>query len=202
MWSNASPRRMSDMRSTMPLTQRLARLTLRLIGWKCLDLPQRPDRAVVIGYPHTSNWDFPIGLLAMAALRLNARWVGKDTLFRGPAGPLMRWFGGIPVNRRERTGFVERIAAELRHQERFILAIAPEGTRSLTPGWKSGFYRIARAVDVPVLVVKIDYARREVGLIASIALTGDETIDMARIAACYRDCNGRRPELASPIRLT
>jgi 1-acyl-sn-glycerol-3-phosphate acyltransferase len=186
----------------MPLTQRLARLALRLIGWTCPDLPQRPDRAVVIGYPHTSNWDFPIGLLGMAALGLNARWAGKDNLFRGPAAPLMRWLGGISVNRRERTGFVERIAAELRRQDRFILAIAPEGTRSLMPGWKSGFYRIARAADVPVLVAKIDYAHREVGLLATIALSGDEAADMALIAACYRDCKGRRPELASPIRLT
>jgi 1-acyl-sn-glycerol-3-phosphate acyltransferase len=186
----------------MPLTQRLARLALRLIGWTCLDLPQRPQRAVVIGYPHTSNWDFPIGLLGMMALNLNARWAGKDNLFRGPAAPLMRWLGGIPVNRREHTGLVERLAAELRQREQFMLVIAPEGTRSLRPGWKSGFYRIARAADVPVLAGVVDYSRRRVGLLASITLTGDETADMEAIAACYRDCKGCRPELASPIRLT
>jgi 1-acyl-sn-glycerol-3-phosphate acyltransferase len=185
----------------MPLMQRLARLALRLIGWTCLDLPRRPDRAVVIGYPHTSNWDFPIGLLGMAALGLNARWAGKDNLFRGPAAPLMRWLGGIPVNRRERTGLVERLAAELRQHEHFMLVIAPEGTRSLGPGWKSGFYRIARAAEVPVLVGVVDYARRRIGLLASVALTGDEAADMAAIAACYRGCKGHRPELASPIRL-
>jgi 1-acyl-sn-glycerol-3-phosphate acyltransferase len=185
----------------MSLSQRLARLVLRLFGWTCLDLPQRPDRAVVIGYPHTSNWDFPIGLLAMVALGLNARWVGKDSLFHGPLGPLMRRLGGIPVNRREHTGFVERSATELRCQRRFMLVIAPEGTRSLRPGWKSGFYRIARAADVPVLVGAIDYSRREIGLLASITLSGDEAADMARIAACYQGRQGRRPELASPIRL-
>src|SRR5512137_753430 len=120
----------------MPLLQRLARLALSAIGWTCLDLPQRPAKAVVIGYPHTSNWDFPVGLLAMAALGLNARWVGKDALFRGPAGPVMRWLGGIPVNRREPAGFVDAIAARIRQEERFMLVIAPEGTRSLRPGWK------------------------------------------------------------------
>jgi 1-acyl-sn-glycerol-3-phosphate acyltransferase len=192
---------MPDFRPDMSLSQRLARLALRLIGWTCVDLPQRPDRAVVIGYPHTSNWDFPIGLLTMIALGLNARWAGKDSLFRGPFGPLMRWLGGIPVNRRERTGFVDRFAAELRQQKRFMLVMAPEGTRSLMPGWKSGFYRIARAADVPVLVAVLDYAHRKAGLLASITLSGDEAADLAAIAACYRDCKGCRPEMASPIRL-
>jgi 1-acyl-sn-glycerol-3-phosphate acyltransferase len=185
----------------MPLPRRLARLVLRLLGWTCVDIPQRPVRAVVIGYPHTSNWDFPLGLLAMTALGLNARWVGKDTLFRGPLGPVMHWLGGIPVNRREHTGFVERLANELRHQNQFILTMAPEGTRKLTPGWKSGFYRIARAAEVPVLIGVIDYARCRIGLVASVVLTGDEAADMAHIAAYYRDCTGKRPELASPIRL-
>jgi 1-acyl-sn-glycerol-3-phosphate acyltransferase len=185
----------------MPATQCLARLALRLIGWTLLELPERPQRAVVIGYPHTSNWDFPIGLLGMAALGLNARWAGKDNLFRGPTAPLMRWLGGIAVNRREHTGLVDRLAAELRQHEHFMLVIAPEGTRGWRPGWKSGFYRIARAAQVPVLVGVIDYPRRRIGLLASIALTGDEDADMAAIAACYRDCKGRRPELASPIRL-
>jgi 1-acyl-sn-glycerol-3-phosphate acyltransferase len=174
---------------------------LRALGWTCLDLPARPRRAVLIGYPHTSNWDFPIGLLAMTALGLNARWVGKHTLFRGPLGPVMRWLGGVPVNRHERSGFVERIADEIRHHDAFILAIAPEGTRSLTPGWKSGFYRIARAAEVPILVGMIDYAHRRIGLVASITPTGDEASDMALIADCYRECRGRRPDLAAPIRL-
>jgi 1-acyl-sn-glycerol-3-phosphate acyltransferase len=185
----------------MPILQRLARLALSAIGWTCLDLPQRPAKAVVIGYPHTSNWDFPVGLLGMMALGLNARWVGKDALFRGPAGPVMRWLGGIPVNRREPAGFVDAIAARIRQEKRFMLVIAPEGTRSLRPGWKSGFYRIARAADVPVLVGIVDYSQRHIGLVACITLSGNMDDDMARIADCYRDCRGLRPERASPIRL-
>jgi len=185
----------------MPLLQRLARRVLGILGWTCLDLPQRPAKAVVIGYPHTSNWDFPIGLLGMTALGLDARWVGKEALFRGPAGPVMRWLGGIPVDRRAPAGFVDTIAARIRQEERFMLVIAPEGTRSLRPGWKSGFYRIARAAEVPVLVGIVDYSRRRIGLVASIRLSGDADADMARIADCYRDCRGLRPELASPIRL-
>ncbi|MBI4997301.1 MAG: 1-acyl-sn-glycerol-3-phosphate acyltransferase [Rhodocyclales bacterium] len=191
----------ANVRTHMPLAQRLAGFALRLLGWQCIDVPDRPQRAVLAVYPHTSNWDFPIGLLAATALGLGARWVGKDTLFRRPFGGLMRRLGGIPVNRGAPAGFVENIAAGIRRNERFILAIAPEGTRSLRPGWKSGFYRIARAAGVPVLVGTIDWSRHRIGLLASVDLSGDETADMAKIADSLAGCRGRRPELASPIRL-
>ncbi len=185
----------------MQFYQRIARGVLGLIGWRVLELADRPEKAVVVGYPHTSNWDFPIGLLAFAALNLDAHWAGKDTIFRGPAGPLMRALGGIPVNRREPTGLVERLAAGFAKAGNFHLVIAPEGTRALGAGWKSGFYRIARTAGVPVLLGVIDYSRREIGLLARIDLTGDEAADMARIAEFYRGRTGRRAALASPIRI-
>lgn len=185
----------------MSLLARAARLILRLKGWRLLELPQLPARAVVVAYPHTSNWDFPYALLGLASLSLNGRWVGKDTLFRGPMGPLMRGLGGIAVNRRESTGFVERIATTIRSSERFHLLIAPEGTRSLAAGWKSGFYRIAHAASVPLILAVVDYPRRELGLIDSFELSGDEAADMARVAACYAGRQGCRAELASPIQL-
>lgn len=185
----------------MPVAAGVSRSILRLFGWTVLDLPARPRRAVVVVYPHTSNWDFVIGVLARSALRLDVRWIGKDALFRGAMGPPMRWLGGIPVNRKQPAGFAERMAAEFARHDDFLLAITPEGTRSRTPGWKSGFYRIARAAGVPVVVATIDYAKKRIGLLATMELTGDEDADMARIAAHYRGCTGRRPELASPIRL-
>lgn len=179
----------------------LSRRLLSLLGWRLLDLPERPRRAVVIVYPHTSNWDFVVGVLARSALGLDARWIGKEALFRGPMGPLMRWLGGIPVNRKQPAGFADRMAAEFAKQDALLLAITPEGTRSQTPGWKSGFYRIARAAGVPVVIAAIDYAGRRVGLLATMELTGDEEADMARIAARYQGCRGKRPEFASPILL-
>jgi 1-acyl-sn-glycerol-3-phosphate acyltransferase len=185
----------------MTTGQRIARFILRRLGWTCVDVEPRPERAVLVVYPHTSNWDFPLGLLAKAALPLNARWAGKDTLFRGPLGPPMRRLGGIPVNRRERTGFVARLAAELRDGPPFLLAIAPEGTRSLTPGWKSGFYRIALEARVPLLLATIDYAHKRIGLIGSFTPSGDAERDIAALAERYADCRGLRPELVSPIRL-
>ena len=185
----------------MNLLRGPARLILKLMGWKLLDLPQRPAKAVVIAYPHTSNRDFPMTLLALAALPYGAQWVAKDTLFRGILGPVMRGLGGVAVNRRERTGFVERLAEEFRTRDEFHLIIATEGTRRLQAGWKSGFYRIALAAGVPVVMATVDYGKRELGLLASIVLSGDEAADMAQIAACYEDRRGYHHHNASPIRL-
>ena len=185
----------------MSLLRGPARLLLKLLGWKLLDLPQRPAKAVVIAYPHTTNWDFPITLLALAALPYSAKWVAKDTLFRGLMGPIMRGLGGVAVNRRERTGFVERVADEFRARDDFHLIIATEGTRRLQAGWKSGFYRIAVAAGVPVVMAVVDYGKREVGLLATIALSGNEAADMSAIATCYEGRRGFHHENASPIRL-
>lgn len=185
----------------MSILRGAARQVLKSLGWKLIDLPQRPAKAVVIAYPHTSNWDFPLTLLALAALPYGAQWVAKDTLFRGLMGPIMRGLGGVAVNRRERTGFVERVAEEFRQREGFHLIIATEGTRRLQPGWKSGFYRIALAAGVPVVMATVDYGKREVGLLGTITLTGDEAADMAQIALCYEGRRGYRHAQASPIRL-
>jgi 1-acyl-sn-glycerol-3-phosphate acyltransferase len=185
----------------MNLLRGPARMILKLMGWKLLDLPLRPAKAVVIAYPHTSNRDFPMTLLALAALPYGAQWVAKDTLFRGACGPVMRGLGGVAVNRRERTGFVERVADEFKTRENFHLIIATEGTRSLQAGWKSGFYRIALAAGVPVVMATVDYGKREVGLLASIMLSGDETADMVAITACYEGRRGYHHHNASPIRL-
>ncbi len=182
------------------LLARVASRLLALRGWRIV-LPERvPARCVIVFYPHTSNWDFPIGLLGKWALDLRIRWVGKDSLFRWwPAGAIFRRWGGIPVNRRERTGFTERLAQEFARRDAFHLAIAPEGTRGRTEGWKSGFYHIARAARVPIALAFIDYPRREVGFGGCVELTGDARVDMTRIADFYADKTGRRPERQGPV---
>lgn len=178
----------------------LSRTLLRLLGWTLRDAPERPARAVLIAYPHTSNWDGFYALLVKLALRLDTHWVGKDALFRPPFGGLLRRLGGVPVNRRQRTGFVEQMVAEFARRPDFMLVMAPEGTRSLTAGWKSGFYRIALAADVPVGLGFVDYRRREAGILGYLTLSGDPERDIAAIAALYRDRPGKRPERASPVR--
>ena len=182
------------------MLQAFSRFILTLCGWRFFDLPGRPRRAVLIEYPHTSNWDAFYALLVKLALGLDAHWAGKDNMFCPPFGGLLRKMGGVPVNRRERTGFVEQMVAEFAARQRFTLAIAPEGTRSLTAGWKSGFYRMALAAQVPVALGFMDYARREGGILAYLTLTGDRDADLAAIARHYADRPGKCPELASPIR--
>lgn len=175
---------------------------LRMAGWRVV-LPQPvPKRCVAIFYPHTSNWDTVIGLCAKFMIGLRVRFVGKDTLFRTPlVGPLLLHWGGIPVNRREPAGFIRRIQDEFERNDEFRLAIAPEGTRSLVPHWKSGFYRIACAVGVPVALAFIDYPRREIGIGGYIDLTGDVAADMTRIRLFYADKRGRHPGKQGPVRL-
>jgi len=182
------------------LGQRLARWLLSLLGWRvAIRLPPVP-RCVIIVYPHTSNWDFVIGYLAKVASGLRAHFVGKDTLFRWPFGGLLRRMGGIPVNRREPAGLTGQLAAEMARRARMWLAIAPEGTRSRTDHWKSGFYRLALAANVPVGLAYIDYRTRIVGLDDFLTLTGDEEVDLGRMRAFYADKVGRRPAQASDIR--
>lgn len=180
--------------------QRAARALLRSLGWRVdVAWPSVP-RCIIIVYPHTSNWDFVLGYLARLAAGLPVHWIGKDTLFRWPFAGLLRRMGGIPVNRRERTGFIAHLAEEFRRRPRMWVAMAPEGTRARTDHWKSGFYHLARAADVPVGLAFIDYRARVVGLATYLALTGDEEADLARIRAAYAEKAGRHPDQAGEIR--
>ncbi|MBV6475657.1 MAG: lysophospholipid acyltransferase family protein [Rhodocyclaceae bacterium] len=183
------------------LLSRLSRLLLGLFGWRVVFVPPPAPKAVVIVYPHTSNWDFPIGVLARAVIAIPIGFIGKDSLFRPPFGGLFRWLGGIPVNRRQSTGFVAQMVDLFARRDGLYLAIAPEGTRGKVDRWKSGFYRVALAAGVPLGLAFIDYSRREVGISHWLTLSGDEAADMARLRECYAGRRGRRPQLEGDIRL-
>ena len=155
---------------------------------------------LILAYPHTSNWDALYALLAGLGLGLRAQWAAKDSLFFWPLGGLLRGLGGIPVNRRQRTGFVEQMVSRFAENERCVLIMAPEGTRRRTDGWKSGFYRISLASNVPVALGFVDYARREAGILAYVRLSGNASNDMSLVAEYYAGRTGKRPDLASPIR--
>lgn len=155
---------------------------------------------VLIGAPHTSNWDFVLMLAIAWEAGLPLRWLGKHTLFRGAAGPLMRALGGIPVDRRDPTGLVDAVVARLRAGERFYLVVTPEGTRSGS-GWKSGFYRIARAADLPVTLGYVDRTTMTTGLGPTLRLTGDVPADMDRIRSFYADKSGLVPQRRTEPRL-
>jgi 1-acyl-sn-glycerol-3-phosphate acyltransferase len=168
--------------------------------WKVVLVRPVPDRCVIVFYPHTTNWDTPIGLCVRFMTGLSINFAGKDSLFRVPiVGPLLRRWGGVPVNRRERTGFIEEIEAQFREHGIFRFAIAPEGTRGRTEYWKSGFYHLAREAGVPLALGYIDYPKHEIGVGAYVELTGDLVADMAKLRAFYADKRGLYPERQSPI---
>lgn len=163
----------------------LGRLMLRVLGWRIG--PGLPDlaKAVIITAPHSSNWDFPVGIAVVFALRLDVRFVGKVELFRGPLGPLMRWLGGLPVNRKHPVGLVEQTVAMFREREALLLAVAPEGTRKPVERWKSGFHRIAVAAGVPIVPGYFDNTHKVVGFGAPFYPTGNAEADITALRAFY-----------------
>jgi 1-acyl-sn-glycerol-3-phosphate acyltransferase len=177
----------------------ICRTLLHAMGWRLVLTIPWIERAVIVFYPHTSNWDFVIGLLARFALGIPVTWAGKDNLFRGPFVPLWTAMGGIPVNRREHTGFVAQMTRAFAERPRMLLAIAPEGTRKRTTHWKSGAYRVALAAKVPIAMSFIDFARREVGVGGLMQPSGDPDRDFAALRAFYEKKTGRHPSQASPI---
>ncbi len=184
----------------------LARTVLRLAGWRLLfsGLPAR--QGVLIVYPHTSNWDFPVAMLAKWAVGLKVTFWGKDTLFKLPLfGRWLRWLGGVPVDRHSANGIVGQMASALtaaRGNGDFMwLALSPEGTRKYSASWRSGFYHVAQQAGVPLALVYLDYREREIGVQHFIRLTGEVAADMAAIALVLSGRSGRNPIQAAPIRL-
>lgn len=182
--------------------RRSALRVLQLFGWRVRFRPLPGPRGIVVVYPHTSNWDFPIGLFAKWALDLPFRWLAKDSLFRGPLGKIMRYLGGEPVDRSTTSGTIERQAQRMLAADWYWLAITPEATRSYRPNWRSGFYHLALAAKVPLLLVYIDYPSKVLGVVDHLYLTGDRDTDMAAIAAVYAGHQGLHPEDAAPIVLS
>lgn len=172
----------------------------RLLGWKFEGELPPDEKLVIIGAPHTSNWDFFIFLAAIQHLNVRPKFLGKHTLFRGPLGWIFRALGGIPVDRSSPGGIVGQVKAAFDEADDMILVIAPEGTRSAAPTWKSGFIEIALASEVQIVPAGIDFPTRTVTI--GTPLTADDKEDlMGRLRRFYADKRGRRPELASPVEI-
>ena len=179
----------------------LARVVLKIGGWRVEGDRPAASSYVLIAAPHTSNWDF-IWFIAMALFKdVPVRWLGKHTLFRGPLGYLMRALGGLPIERSSQQGYVAQIAGLFCTPEPVVLVFPAEGTRGRVPHWKSGFYHVARQAEVPVVLGFLDYARKCGGFGPEIMMTGNLDADMDRLRAFYRGIIGRHPEKQGPIRL-
>ena len=166
---------------------------LRLTGWKVVGtLPAHAVKSVLIAAPHTSNWDLPYTLMVAFALRLNVYWMGKTSLFNPPFRGVMMWLGGIPVDRSQSTNLVAASsAAIIRATGALQLIVPPEGTRSGTRFWKTGFYYIAQGAGVPIVMAYLDYEKKVGGLGPIFQTTGDIEADMASIKAFYAEVKGR-----------
>lgn len=163
------------------------------------EFPAEP-KALVIAAPHTSNWDGFWALTYKVASGGDVHFFAKHTLFWFPLGTLLRGLGGIPLDRSHATSAVAQAVQMYDSNEQFVFGLAPEGTRSLREGWKSGFYRIAIAAKVPVYAGILDFGNKRLGFVGRIELSGDAQADIKQFAAFYSDVTGYNPENASPVR--
>ena len=172
-------------------TKALGRGLLTLAGWRVAgEFPDRPKLVAIVA-PHTTNWDFVVGILAVFALGLRVRYLGKDTLFKPPLGWLMRWVGGTPVVRDTPQGAVGDAAEMIAREDQVLLGIAPEGTRTPGTPWRSGFYNIARAAQVPILPAAFDDPGKALRLFTLFEPTGDYAADLARLQSFYAEIRRR-----------
>ncbi len=161
------------------------RAILKLKGWRAVgEVPNLPKMVVIVA-PHSSNWDFVIGIAYVMSKNVAVRYIGKRELFRWPMGSIMRWLGGIPIDRANPQGVVEQVVAEFKRVPGIVLGITPEGTRTRGVAWKTGFYRIAREAGVPIAPGFIDWGTKSVGLLAPFTPTGDQEADLNHLASLY-----------------
>jgi 1-acyl-sn-glycerol-3-phosphate acyltransferase len=184
------------------LWQRFGVWGLQTLGWTAVMAPPPGKKFVLVGYPHTSNWDFLYALLWGMASGTRFRWVGKKQLFPPVIGVVMRWLGGIPVDRSKAGGdFVTQVARIFDQHDNLWVVVAAEGTRSRTEYWRTGFYYMALEAGVPIALAYMDYYKKEVGVGAYFTPTGQIDADFEQISTFYSDKVGRHPSKQSPIRL-
>ena len=179
----------------------LADKLLKLAGWRFTGaLPDTP-KLIIIGAPHTTNWDFIIFLAALHHYRMKASFIGKHTLFRWPFGYFFRWVGGIPVDRSAPRGLVQQVVDAIADADRMILVMAPEGTRKAAPHWKSGFLQIASKAGIPIVLGYVDFPNRLSGLGPVLRFDGNTSGFMDQARRFYADKQGRHPEGKGPVRV-
>jgi len=174
------------------LGRTLGRAYLHLAGWRIEGAFPQGSKFVAIVAPHTSNWDFPLGIAVVFALELRVSWLGKHSLFNTPLKGFFRWLGGIPVDRRASHGVVGACVKAFEAAPALLLALAPEGTRKGVSRWKSGFHAIAAVAGVPILPVAFDYRDHVVRLLPLFRPSGNLDLDLPQIQALFSHTHGLR----------
>lgn len=180
--------------------QKLCLGVLSLFGWRTVYKPPTEPKGIILVYPHTSNWDFMIGILFSYGYGLGASWIAKHSAFRWPLGPVLRRMGGIPIDRRKARGTIGAMVEAYRESDSLWIAITPEGTRSHTNHWKSGFYRIALAADVPCALGFIDFKTRTVSIATYVRFTGQTEKDLDVLRKFFAGKRGLHREKEGEIR--
>jgi 1-acyl-sn-glycerol-3-phosphate acyltransferase len=180
---------------------RLATWALRLRGWQLAGGAPPLRKYVVVLAPHTCNWDFPLAMLAASGYGIRLSWLGKHTIFRWPVAGFLRAIGGIPVHRERHDGMVGQVVEAFAARDTLVVGMTPEGTRTATPHWKSGFYHMARRSGVPIVLASLDRPRRRITLGPVVMPTGDAAKDMEAVRSFYAGDRGIHPHKASAVRL-
>ena len=175
------------------LSMALARGFMRLFGWSVEG--EFPDRSklMLIGAPHTSNWDFVFGMAAMFSIGLRISWMGKASIFKRPFAGILHWMGGIAIERTSRQGWVSSMVEEFERRDGLVVGLAPEGTRSKVDRWRSGFWHIARGAELPIIPVYLDYPRKVLGIGPAFEPTADLDADLEALQSYYSQFSGKWP---------
>ena len=176
----------------------LSKLIFKLNGWKIIGTSTYPEKCMVITAPHTSNWDFFIGRCYAYIIGIQPNYLAKSELFLPVIGTLIKWNGGIPVYRKAKHNVVDQVVDMINSSNAIIIGITPEGTRTKVEKWKTGFYHIAVKANVPILLIKMDYETKEVGVICNFKACGDFKKDMLFIQEKYKNIKGKIPEYYNP----
>jgi 1-acyl-sn-glycerol-3-phosphate acyltransferase len=177
------------------MLRKLSSLLLTCWGFKFTgEYASFPKRVMYIIMPHTSNWDFILGMLARSAMGLNLSFLAKDSLFKWPHGFFFRWLGGIPVDRSKKNNFVQSVVDSVAGYDELALAMLPEGTRKKTEKLKSGFYWIANNAKMDIVMVKFDFGNKEVNFSSPFTPSGDYDADLIKIRDFFKGTHGKIPE--------
>jgi hypothetical protein len=175
------------------LSRALAVVAMRLTGWRIEGEFPNLSRFVVIVAPHTSNWDFFVGVMAMFAIGFRGTFLGKHTAFTWPAGPVMRWLGGIPVDRSSPHNVVQQTIDYFDSRPRMLLALSPEGTRKKLAAWRTGFWYVAKGAGVPIVPAAFDYPARRIKIFPPVTPSDDIDADIAMLRGYYRASMAKHP---------